>query len=151
MDSTKPKRADIARLADDLEKIMTRTPGGFPAIWGAAAPKTADEMAPALRGDLDRAQKIADRWGAITQAAQRLKTEQPQPCELYRAFLFRWQCAPKKKTARAKAIADYAQFHSVPLEEVERAAAVPQMIAAAAIASSPSLADCKKQTAKGKL
>lgn len=127
----KPKRADVKRLADDLEKIMTGTRRGLPAIWGAAAPKTADEIAPALKGDLQRALYIADLWGAITAAAQRLKTERPQLCKLYLAFLFRWTCG--RKRSRANAVFEYAQFHSVPVSEVESAAEVPQLIAAAAL------------------
>ena len=140
MSKTQPKRADVVRLADELEKIMTRTPGGFPSVFGIARAKTADEIAPAVRGDLDRAREIADSWGAIQAAGHKIKTECPDLWTLYRAFLFRWKSG-LKRTSRAAAIVNYSDFHEVPRPEVERAAMVPQMIAAAALASSLQNAD----------
>ena len=149
----KPKRADVKRLADDLEKIMTGTRRGLPAIWGAAAPKTADEIAPALGGDWTRAQEIAAAWSAIQESAQRIRKTQPDTWQQFRAFLFRLVCS-RVKMSKERAIADFAHAHGIHEEEARRAAMVPQMIAADILqAAKDSLqkADHEKQTAKSSL
>lgn len=144
-----PTKKEVARLGEDLLKIITRTRNGFPALWGAAAAKTADEIAPALGGDWTRAQEIAAAWSAIQESAQRIRKTQPETWQQFRLFLFRLVCS-RVKMGTERAIADFAHAHGIPEEEARRAAMVPQMIAAdilQATKSSLQSADHKKQTA----